>query len=141
MSPEENKEIIRRFYEYFSSGKLDQFDEVMTADVVDHNAGPQQSPGVEGVKQAIGDLRKSFPDLTLTVEDILAEGDQVMDRTTARGMNTGELFGGMPPTGRAVEFSTMNWYRIQGEKIVEVWHIEDLLGMMQQLGLAPTPGG
>jgi steroid delta-isomerase-like uncharacterized protein len=137
VSPEENKQIVRRCYELFNGGRLDEFDELMAADVVDHSPTPEQSAGLEGVKESMAQFRKGFPDARIQVEDLIAEGDFVADRTTTTGTHNGD-FAGSAPTGKSFTITAIDMYRIQGEKIVEIWHIEDTLGMMRQLGLAPA---
>lgn len=74
--------------------------------------------------------------MLITVEDLLAEGDKVVDRWTARGTHPGELIG-IPPTGKEVTITGMDILRISNGKIAEIWHQEDMLGMMQQLGVIP----
>jgi steroid delta-isomerase-like uncharacterized protein len=80
---------------------------------------------------------KSFPDLTVEVHDVIAEGDRVAVRLTMRGTQLGE-FSGMPPTGRRIVSSAMNSYRINDNRIVEEWWQHDLLGLMTQLDAAPA---
>ena len=83
-------------------------------------------------------LRAGFPDLHVTVEDIIAEGDKVVGRTTIRGSHTGE-FMGMAPTGKQFTIQAIDVMRFAGGKVVEHWGNQDDLGMMQQLGVIPTP--
>ena len=75
--------------------------------------------------------------MQITIEEQVAEGDKVVQRTTARGTNTGEMLG-MPPTGKSVEITSTDEYQFENGKIVAGWHVEDLLGMMQQLGVIPA---
>ena len=75
----------------------------------------------------------------VTMEDMVADGDKVVARWTAQGTNTGEMMG-MPPTGKTFKAGGMNMFRINGGKVAEVWTNFDDLGMMQQLGIIPTPG-
>jgi predicted ester cyclase len=81
----------------------------------------------------------AFPDLHHTIEDMIAEGDRVVTRLTAEGSNTGQFYG-MPATGKPVRVSEIAIFRIADGKIVEQWPQSDALGMMQQLGMIPTPG-
>ncbi len=83
--------------------------------------------------------RGAFPDMNITMEDMVAEGDKVVARWTAQGTNTGEIMG-MPPTGKAFKATGMNMFRLNDGKVAEVWTNFDDLGMMQQLGIIPTPG-
>ena len=85
-------------------------------------------------------LFAAFPDIQYTVEALLAEGDKVVVRWTARGTHTGELMG-IPPTGKQVTVTGVNIGRVANGRIVEEWGEFDMMGMMQQLGVVPTPGG
>jgi hypothetical protein len=80
-----------------------------------------------------------FPDLDVTIEDQIAEGDKVVTRWSAKGTNSGPLQG-MPPTGKAVRVTGANVARLAGGKIVESWFNFDMLTLLRQLGVVPTPG-
>lgn len=136
----DNKAISIRFYEeVFSQGNLAVADELLAADCLDHNPpGPGFPPGREGVKQVIAIFRSAFPDLRITVEDQIAEGNKVASRLTIRGAHQGELMG-VPPTGKTVTVGVVDILRMEGGQIVERWGQADLLGMMQQLGVGPQP--
>jgi steroid delta-isomerase-like uncharacterized protein len=138
---EENKAVVRRFNElveeYWRTGDADAFDEIVASDFVHH--APGLPPDLEGMKQALPMFRAAFPDMRLTEEDVIAEGDQVVDRVTVRGTHEGELMG-VPPSGNRVEFMETHISRIADGKIVERWGQWDALGMMQQVGAAPPPG-
>ena len=82
-------------------------------------------------------MLSGFPDLRVTIEDMIAERDKVVTRFTTHGTQHG-AFGGIPPTGKQVSVSTIEITRIAGGKIVEDWGLDDRLGMLQQLGLVPT---
>src|SRR5947209_5246280 len=103
MSEEENKAIMRRYEEAVNQGNLDLIDEVIAADYVGHEPD-EDLHGPEGVKQFITMFRSAFPDLHLTVEDEIAEGDRVASRFTVRGTHQGELMG-IPPAGKQVTVS------------------------------------
>jgi len=139
VSPEENKAVVRRFYDLFNEGNLEGLGEVFAADALDHDPVPGQAPGLEGVKQSVAPFLSGFPGIQITIEQMIADGDRVADRIVARGTHTGEFLG-IPPTGKPVTVKALNMYRIAGGKIVEAWHIEDVFGMMVQLGVVPTPG-
>ncbi len=139
MSAEENKAIARRAYEIFSSGNLEALEEVIAPDLVDHNAAPGQAPGIEGTRQGFGMLRAAFPDLRITPEDLIGEGDLVVARLTVTGTHQGE-FQGLPPTGKQVTMSGIEIVRLAGGKAVERWGEFDTLGLLQQLGAIPAPG-
>jgi steroid delta-isomerase-like uncharacterized protein len=140
MSTEQNKAIVRRFFEEVGNqGNLDLAGEIFAADVVDHTAPPGQAPGLEGVKHNLAIFRTAFPDVRLTIEELFAEGDRVVARYTARATQTGEFFG-IPPTGKQVTVTGISLSRIANGKIVEQWGNQDDLGMLQQLGVVPPPG-
>ena len=95
---EENKSVISRFYEVFKEGDLSILDGVLASNFVEHNPFPEQPPGPEGMKELIGMMRATFPDMALTTEDMIAEGDKVVNRWSATGTHQGE-FMGLPGDG------------------------------------------
>jgi steroid delta-isomerase-like uncharacterized protein len=137
----ENKAIARRFYEEFANqGNQSVAEELVAADMVDHNPlSPEIAPGLEGLKQTFAMFRSGFPDLTLTVEDQIAEGDKVVSRLTFRGTNKGEVMG-IPATGKTVIMEVVDILRIENGRLAERWGQSDTMGMMQQLGVVPPPG-
>lgn len=136
----ENKAIARRVIEEcFNQGNLALADELYTANYVNHNAPPGFPQGPEGFKQEAGMYRNAFPDIQITIEEQIAEGDRVVSRWTARGTHQGELMG-IPPTNKKATVTGIVIDRIAGGKIVEHWENFDQLGMMQQLGIIPAPG-
>ena len=138
MSTEENKAMIRRVGEVFNQGDLAVVDEVMAADYVHH--GPfGEFKGPEGFKQMVTMFRTAFPDLNMTIEDMVAEGDKVASRLTLRGTHKGEYMG-IAATGKQVTVTEIVISRFAGGKEVEAWGSPDLMGMMQQLGVVPPMG-
>ena len=142
MQPEENKNVTRRFLkEVFEGGNLELVDELFAPDYVLHDPFvPEEVRGPEGIKQFVSMYRNAFPDAHITIEDLLAEGDKVVVRWTARGTHQGELMG-VPPSGNRVEISGIAIYRVSGGKIEETWSSYDALGIMQQIGAVPEQGG
>lgn len=141
MASEQNKELYRRFIEEcFVGGNMAVVDEMIAADAVDHQAPPGVAQGAEGVKQFLSMFRSAFPDLQATVDQMIAEGDTVAARFTMSGTHQGELFG-IPPTGKRIEITGIDVVRFENGKMVEHWGNQDDLGMMQQLGVIPMPGG
>ena len=140
MSAEENKAIARRLYETFSSENLDALDELIAPDAVNHNPGPEgQIRGPEAARQVISSFRQAFPDLQMTPEQMIAEGDKVVSYVVGRGTHQGELQG-LPPTGKQVVVPVIEILRIANGKVAERWGVVDIMGMMQQLGAIPAPG-
>jgi steroid delta-isomerase-like uncharacterized protein len=136
MSAEENKALARRSWEIVSQRNPDALEEVYTADSVLHEPD-QDLQGVEEAKQYLSMYLAAFPGQTVTVEDVIAEGDQVVTRWTLRGTHQGEVEEFGPPTGRQIELKGITISRIEGGKIVEDWDSYDNLSLLQQLGLVP----
>jgi steroid delta-isomerase-like uncharacterized protein len=135
----QNKSIARKVFEDIQSqGNLALIDEIVASDYVGHTP-PADIHGPEGAKQYDALLREAFPDLQITVEDQIAEGDKTVTRWTFQGTHKGQ-FQGMPPTGKQVTMSGMTIFRVANGKIVEGWNNPDLLSMLQQLGAVPAPG-
>ncbi len=138
MSAEENKALIHRFVEEcVNMGDAALLDMFVAADVVMHTPGPEQAPGIDGIRQAFAWFQTVFPNLHITLEDMLAEGDKVVSRWTAQGTHQGELQG-LPPTGKQATWTGIDIYRITNGKIVDWWRSADILGLLQQLGAMPT---
>ena len=130
---------MRRFYdEVFNKKNGAAIDEFIAPNHVDHAAPPGMPGGLQGVKQTINMYLTAFPDLHFTVEDLIAEGDKVVTRLTVRGTQQGE-FMGIPPTGKHATVKAIDINRIVGGKSIEHWLEMDTLGLMQQLGVVPTP--
>ncbi len=139
MSDAENKTIARRFNEdVWGRGDQAALEELLDPDFVDHDALPGQGPGREGHKQILAAFRSAFPDLNVTTEDIVAEGEKVVSRWTARGTHQGELLG-IAPTGNGVTIKGIDVLRVAEGRIVERWAQFNDLEMMQQLGVVPPP--
>jgi len=140
MSTEENKAKQRRVWEEaFNKGDLSVADELFAPNYVYHGPIGMEYKGPEGFKQMVTMFRNAFPDLHVTVEDMVAEGDKVVSRFTFTGTHKGELMG-IAPTGKQVTIAGTVIVRWVGGKEVEAWGSEDLLGMMQQLGVVPPMG-
>ncbi|MDX6380111.1 MAG: hypothetical protein QOI57_1135 [Rubrobacteraceae bacterium] len=140
MPTEENKAITRRFLEeIFTGGNLELVDELFAPDFILHDSSvPQEVRGVEALKQYITMYRTAYPDTHFTVEDQIAEGNEVVTRWTGQGTHQGELMG-ISPTGNQVTVTGIEVDRVSGGKIEESWVSYDALGMMQQLGIVPSP--
>ena len=140
MSVENNKALIRRLYEeVFVKWNLDLVDELVGPEFVGHEMPPGTPRGPVGFKQFYGSLRSAFPDLRYVVDDVIAEGDKVVVRWTWQCTHEGD-FMGIAPTGKRVWVTGIAIYRIAGGKCVERWVELGLLGLLEVLGAAPTPG-
>jgi steroid delta-isomerase-like uncharacterized protein len=135
---EQNKTISRRSVEEaFNKGNLDVLDELVSPSFVNHDpASPEDIRGVDGFKEFVNTYRSAFPDLRVTIEDQVAEGDKVATRWSARGTQKGELLG-MPASNKQATVTGISIDKIEGGKIVESWNNWDTLGMLQQLGAIP----
>ena len=137
---DENKAISGRFIDAFNAGNYDAIDDLVAPTYTSHDPmrAPDTPPGPEGVKQDIQRYKGAFPDLTITIEQQIAEGDYVVTRWTGRGTHQGELMG-IGPTGREATATGIAIDRIENGKIAETWENWDALGLMQQLGAIPEP--
>jgi steroid delta-isomerase-like uncharacterized protein len=141
MLSETNKTISRRFFEEaFGKGNLNVLDEIIASDHVNSGPGalPELPTGPQGAKQLVTVYRNAFPDVRFTIDEQIAEGDQVVTRWTADGTHKGELQG-IPATGKSSTVTGIAVDRIVNGKIAETWGLFDQFGMMQQLGVIPMP--
>jgi predicted ester cyclase len=136
-SIEENKALVRRIHEDLeSAGRLELAD-ALFAPTVRSSHRPDRPPGPAGVKRHIAMLRAAFPDLAVTIEDLVAEGDRVAARLTMRGTHLGE-FRCVSPTGRSVVWTGLVLRRIAGGRVVEQWSQFDTTSLLAQLQPSET---
>ncbi len=136
----ENKALVRRLTkEIWSKGNLNLADQIVSTNYVYHDPALAHEPGLEGFKQHVTRVRAAFPDIQFTIDDIIAEGDRVVSRWTARGTHRGDFLG-VSGTGKPVTVTGTSTSRISRGKIVEHWSNWDALGLMQQLGVVATLG-
>ena len=132
---EENKAIARRVYEIISTGDFDRAEEIVDREAPDNELlHPGDSPAklIDTFKETFSEAREGFPDLTIAVEDVMAEGDKVTARVTMRGAHKGE-FQGIAPTSKRVEVKAIDMFRIENGKIMEHWgHADDPTGFLRQ---------
>ena len=139
MTLESNKALVRRVLEEAWHAKnIDAVDELFAANFVNHDPDAPDAGHRDGYKQWATGLLSAFPDLRVTIEALIAEGDHVAKRWTARGTNTGAI-PGLGTTGRQVTFTGVTIYRIVDGKVAECWWNRDTSGLMHQL--AGTPAG
>lgn len=136
MSTEDNKALVRRWFEALNKKDLGVFDELCAPDFVHHSASATIQ-GLEPYKQALSGEFTAFPDMHFTIEDIIAEGDTVVVRLMGHGTHQGNL-GDIPPTGKQATIRGVTIYRIAGGKLTEQWESFDDLGLLQQLGVIPA---
>jgi steroid delta-isomerase-like uncharacterized protein len=135
--PEENESVVRRLIEeVLNRGQTGPLAELVAADHVGHDPfGDHYGP--EGLRIAVAEYRAAFPDLRVSVDDLVAEGDKVVHRFTLRGTHAGPFLG-IPPTGRAVTAAGIAIDRLAGGKVVESWVSLDALNLLRQLGASPA---
>lgn len=140
MPAEDNKAIMRRFNEEYIA-KLDPkaFDEIIAPDFHNHSTPEGVPSGPDGVRAYFEMLHAAFPDLTVEIYDLIAEGDKVMTRKAFHGTHQGPLMG-IPPTGKRVVINVIDVVVIRDGRLSEHWNVVDQLGMLQQLGVGPQLG-
>ncbi len=137
MSMEKSQELVRRYVEeLYNRGDFSSLAELFTPSYVVHDpALPDLPPhGLESLKSRINAYRRAFPDLYVTVEDVVADGDTIAFRWSARGTHRGELFG-LAATYKSGHVGGVNVLHLAGGKIQEEWSSWDMLGLLQQLGI------
>ena len=129
---------MRRFTDFINTASEKLAAELISPEAVFHVPGrsePMRGPA--GYLAIIGMMRGGFPDIQWTLEQLVAEGENVAARSTMRGTHQGVFFG-VPPTGKKIEVQAMNFYRFSDGQIVEERGQPDLLGLMQQIGAVPV---
>ena len=130
---------------FFNEGDLSLVEQEIEENFVDHVLPPQYPPGVPGLRQFVSEFRAGMPDVhyvvdRLTADDLVGEGDRVVQRLLATGTHTGNLFG-IPATGRRISWTEIHIGRYEGGKLAEHWGNVDVLGIFQQMGVVPAPAG
>jgi steroid delta-isomerase-like uncharacterized protein len=135
MSTENNKALVLSFYDAINSGDLDEFDDLISDDFIEHEEFPGlPTKGPAAVKEQLAVFKTAFPDLQMKADDVLADGDRVVVRGTMTGTHRGE-FMGTPPTNKNVDVQFIDIIEIHDGKATEHWGITDGAALMQQLGL------
>jgi steroid delta-isomerase-like uncharacterized protein len=130
--------VMRRTYERINAGDIDGFGDLVADDFVEHQGGPGLPATKEGTLDFFRALVTAFPDLRMTVEDLIADGDKAVARVAVTGTHEGE-FMGIPPTGRRVDVQLIDIMRFDhAGRVAEHWGVGDMLSLMQQLGVVPT---
>lgn len=139
---EKNKALIRRWFEeVWNQGREELIDQMRAPDTVTTGLGEgsQESRGNAPFKTFYANLRGTFPDLRVSIEDSIAEGDKVSVRLSLEGTHMGDALA--PATGRKVKFTGIAIARISNGKIAEAWNNLDQLGMLKQIGALPAEAG
>lgn len=137
MTIETNKRIMHRFTEFINTASEELAAELISTNAVFYVPGRSEPMvGPAGYLAIMEMMRGGFPDIQWTLEEMIAEGERVAARFTMRGTHQGTFFG-VPPTGKKIEVSAMNFYRLSGGQFVEEHGQPDLLGLLQQIGAVP----
>lgn len=135
MSAEQNQQAQERLGEILEARAFDRFSEVWAEDVVDHDPGPDQAPGLDGIIAFWQDFTTAFPDLSLEPDPLVVTDDFITAVFTIRGTHTGP-FQGHEPTGKAFTVRGIQVSKFRDGKIAERWGATDEKGLTEQLGLA-----
>ena len=133
---EQNKALFRQFIEGMNAHDISVIDQVIDPSFINHDPMPGQDDGIKGLKDMMGMFYSAFPDLTVSLEQIVAEGDLVVGRVITKGTQSGE-FMGAPGSENKISLTEMHMIRISNGKAVEYWGVVDSMLMMQQLGVMP----
>ena len=131
---------IQRLYDLINAGDIDAFGRQLADDFVEREEIPGLPPTKDGVVQYFRIMLAAFPDMRMDVQDSFASGDKAVARLRLSGTHQGE-FMGIPATGKPVSVNLIDITRFGEDGLArEHWGVADLLAMMQQLGVIPTPG-
>lgn len=133
-----NKALVTRYVEAVNQLDMDMLDALVDPSYVDHDSLPGQEPGIEGLKKAYQMFSDPFPDIYYIFDDIIAEGDLVVGRGIITATHKGEFFG-VPATGKKVAWTGTRLFRLKNNMLTEGWFNLDMLSLMQQMGVVPTP--
>jgi steroid delta-isomerase-like uncharacterized protein len=135
-----NRATLTRFRDAINTGDLEliskTIDELVEPDAQIRTPLPIEATGAQLLKEVFGRLHRAFPDLHITVEDVIAEGDKVVGRNTVTGTHRGQYMG-IPPTGKSVTYNEIFIARFVNGRIAETWGVVDVLSQMRQLGAIP----
>jgi steroid delta-isomerase-like uncharacterized protein len=136
-----NKATFRRIQDAVNTGDMEvistTIDELVAPDLLIRTPLPVEATGARAAKHVWAMLLRGLPDLHLTIEDLIAEGDKVVSRNTVTGTHQGEYMG-LPPTGKTVTYNEIFIFRFAGGRIAEMWGVVDVFSQMKQLGVIPA---
>jgi steroid delta-isomerase-like uncharacterized protein len=135
-----NKATVRRFCDAMNTNDAEliskTIDELVAPDALIRTPLPLDTTGAEAAKEVFARLHRAYPDLHITIEDLVEEGDRVVSRNTVTGTHQGEYMG-IPPTGKSVTYNEIFIFRFAGGRLAETWGVVDVLSQMRQLGAIP----
>jgi predicted ester cyclase len=136
-----NKATFNRFHDAVNTGDLEliskTIDEIVAPDALIHTPLPVDATGAQALKHVWPMLLRGLPDVHVTIEDLIAEGDKVVSRNSVTGTHQGEYMG-LPPTGRTITYNEIFVLRFVNGRIAETWGIVDVLSQLKQLGAVPA---
>ena len=136
-----NKATVRRFQEATNTGDPEliskTIDELVEPDALVGTPLPIEATGAQKLKEVFARLHRAYPDLHVTIEDLIEEGDKVVSRNTVTGTHQGKYMG-LPPTGKSVTYNEIFIFRFAGGRIAETWGVVDVFSQMKQLGVVPA---
>jgi steroid delta-isomerase-like uncharacterized protein len=136
-----NKATLRRLHDAINTGDPERIsrtiDEVVAPDLLSRTPLPVEATGAQALKEVFTRLLRAFPDLRITIEDLIAEGDKVVSRNSVTGTHRGEYLG-RPPTGRSITYQEIFIFRFADGRIAETWGVVDIFSQMRQLGVVPA---
>ncbi len=136
-----NKETFKRFQDVTNTHDPElisrTIDEIVDPDVLIRTPLPVKSTGAQALKEVFSTLHQVFPDLQVTVEDLIAEGDKVVGRNSVSGTHHGDYMG-LAPTGKSVVYNEIFIFRFAGGRIAETWGVVDVFSQLKQLGVTPA---
>lgn len=138
---EANKALVRRYVEEFANGHtVEPLDELLTEDFQEHNPlAPEYPPGRDALKAFATGIFTAFPDVHVTIDYMVAEGDWVATRHSVEATNDGE-FNGILPSGNEVAWTELHLFRIEDGQIAEHWGELNVMSILIQIGAMPAPG-
>ena len=140
MSENENKQLLRRYYEdVLTQGRLDVLETIARPDHIEHNPFPGHAQGMDGLRQRVTILRAAFKQ-QFTLEHLIAEGDKVAVMWTSRGTHVGDWFG-LPATGKSFTIQGVDVHLLRDGRMAEHWDVVDIYSLLIQLGALPAPSG
>ena len=136
MTAEQNKKLIERLFTEVMNGKnVELIDEIVAPSFSNHGI-PNAKPGPSGFKEVVQQFITGFPDIQITIQQLVADGDTVATRGYWTGTNNG-AFMGAPATGKQVRVDYIDWWKVENGKCAENWVQMDMPALMAQLGLQP----
>lgn len=135
-----NKATFRRFHDAFANAGDAEFISKMVDEIAEpgvKNRTPVEATGARVLKELFARVHQVFPDLHVTVEDMIEEGDKVVGRNTLTGTHQGDYMG-LPPTGKPVSYDEIIIFRFVSGRIAETWGVVNVFSQMKQLGMIPV---